>query len=252
MNEGVERNRVTPTYTSSVFPLQASTPIIKNIKSNSNLINKEPNESSHEVKEDKWAVSKEDIIPEKAASNKNKVEFYKKYMGINDTPFQRLFKELHGSKAQAPVITNVKKQLDTIGLANQTINRRGVYEDLDAKGRRAKEFDSCIWAENNGNYKSFNGEDLTLSKRNKLSSTVSWLNKHTEVVNNADRDINPSSSTKDQLSSHVLPMDDYSTASINPSSHKDLEHEAEQRRELEFKMSNAGFKKIDRSGNQQK
>lgn len=142
MNEGGERNRVTPTYTSSVFPIQSFTPTIKDIRSNSNIIHREGNEASHENREAKWAVSKDDVILEKAGKDKNKVEFYKKYMGINDTPFQRLFKELHGGKGQAPVITNVKKQTDTIGLNYQTTNRQGVYEDLDAKGRRAKEFDS--------------------------------------------------------------------------------------------------------------
>lgn len=81
---------------------------------------------------------------------------------------------------------------------------------------------------------------------------MSWLNKHTEVVNNTDRSINPTNSTKDQLSSQALPMGDYSSVVSNPNANKDHDHEMEQRREQEYKMKNAGFKKQDRSGNLQK
>ena len=244
--------RINPTYTSSVFPLQSWTPMIKNSKANGGEIKRKS--STHENNEDKWAVNKEDVIPEKSTKDKQKIDMYKMYMGIKDTPFQRLFKELHGNKGETPTISNVRKQgeLPTNIYFNSYSNKHGVYEDLDAKGRRAKEFDSWVWAENKGNYKSFHGEDLTTSKRNKLASTTSWLNKHTEVVNNNERNINPVNSVKEQLSSHVLPMTDYTNLENKAEpNNQDLQHETEHRKEQENKMKNCGLKKPYDGGNPQ-
>jgi len=72
------------------------------------------------------------------------------YLGLKDTPFQRYFKEHYGDKYEAPKENNAKKQHaigQTIGF-NTYSNKKDVHKDLDTKGRRAKEFDSCLWAEN--------------------------------------------------------------------------------------------------------
>ena len=65
-------------------------------------------------------------------------------MGLNDTPFQRYFKEHYGDKYQAPTANNAKKQHavgQTIGF-NQYSNKTDNNKTSDAIDRRAKELDS--------------------------------------------------------------------------------------------------------------
>lgn len=85
---------------------------------------------------------------------------------------------------------------------------------------------------------------MASGKRNKLASTVSWTNKDTEVVhNNQARQINATESLKNQLSSSVLPMAEYSqTAGKADKLFFDREHETNHRATQDERMKNAGLK----------
>lgn len=133
LSHGGDGIRRTPTYSSSVLPLGQPATEAASSKPAGNK----------QAQENKWTVSKEDVIPEKPQKD-SKSKMYKMYMGIKETPFQRFFKELYGSKVAPPEVSNVKKQevISTNQHFNTHTNKKGVYGDLDAKGRRAKELDS--------------------------------------------------------------------------------------------------------------
>lgn len=134
------------------------------------------------------------------------------YLGLKDTPFQRYFKEHYGDKYEAPKENNAKKQHaigQTIGF-NTYSNKKDVYKDLDTKGRRAKEFDSCLWAENEGNYKAFDNKDIKQNKHSDISSCTNWKSKEAaRFHDNKERNIDIKEVTQENLSSSVLPMEKY-------------------------------------------
>lgn len=231
MHSGEGKIRVTPTYTSQVLPLTPSAPNLHRFI--------EPNPSQPVSTTEKWAINKADVIPERTNDDlKKKSEMYKMYMGLHDTPFQRYFREHYGDKHQTPSTTNVKKQRDNIGQTvnfNQYASNRDTYADLDAKGRRAKEMDSCVWAGNDGMYKSFQANDMTNTQGEKLSAKSSWKCKEaSRKLDNTNRTIDTKQAQRDHLSSAVLPMNEYPA----PKKHEipsfyDQEHEAKYRKEVE-------------------
>ncbi|CAI2387551.1 unnamed protein product [Moneuplotes crassus] len=198
MNEGHQRLRVNPTFTSSVMPMGIS-----------NLAHQNHAPSAGE----KWKLQKEDIIPEKINNvNRKKSDMHKMYFGLKDTPFQRYFKEHYGDKHKAPSRGNCKSQHNigqTVGF-NAYSNKKDVYKDLDAEGRRAKELDSCLWAESNGNYKSFTQKDMTQKDKTNISATTGWHCKEAaRRHDNKDKAVNSKKITQENLASQVLPMGTY-------------------------------------------
>ena len=200
---GEGKVRKNPTFNSQVLPMN---PSAQNLHSG---IVDQHHDTAH-----KWEVDQKDIIFEKKSNDlKKKSEMYKMYMGLNDTPFQRYFKEHYGDKYQPPKTSNVKKQKDNLGQTvgfNQVLVKKDLYKNVDAEGRRAKELDSCLWAENNGQYKSFSNKDMAKKGKNDISASTNWKSKEAaRVHDNNDKKIDAKKSTQDNLKSAVLPMDNY-------------------------------------------
>jgi hypothetical protein len=188
--------------------------------------------------ESKWAVDSSSVIHERANNDKKKMaNMYKMYMGLNDTPFQRHFKELYGNHQAPNTITNVKKQRDNLGQTigfNQHATNRPTYSDLDAKGRRAKELDSSLWNDNQGNYKEFKGNDMVENEKTKMSTTTNWNSKEAaRNIDNRDRKIDTKAAKQDHLASEILQMTHYEAPAKNQiPSWNDDEHELKYKEEL--------------------
>lgn len=245
MNAGEGKTRVTPTFVSQVLPLTPSVPNLRKVNIDENNV---ANNGHCNGTTTKWSV--DEVIPEKVNKEKQKTsDMYKMYLGLKDTPFQRYFKEHYGEKHQAPTASNVKKQKGNIGQTvsfNQYSTNKDVYKDLDAKARRAKEFDSCLWAENEGNYKSFQGKDMSQVDKNKLSANSTWKCKESATKHdNQSRTIDLEKATRDNLASCVLPMTEYPRPAKHeiPSFTDDL-HASNYRKEYEARLKNPSKQKM--------
>jgi len=87
---------------------------------------------------------------------------------------------------------------------------KDVYKDLNATARRAKELDSCLWAESDGKYKSFTEKDMAKKTSTTLSATTNWESKEApRNYNNQDRVVNDKRVTQDYLASQALPLSTY-------------------------------------------
>lgn len=240
MNTGGSKLRNTNTFKSQVFPLTQSMPDLHKI---------DTGRTEKQSAIDKWAVDKDKVIPEKINKDFKKTsEMYKMYLGLNDTPFQRHFKELYGDKFKAQDVKNVKKQRENLGQTvsfNQYSNKKDLYKDLDANGRRAKEFDSCLWEENNGNYKAYDSKNMSPKKtKTDISASTSWTSKEAaRAHDNKNRVIDTRRSVQENLSSAVLPMDEYKAPEHQALVYDPI-HQVDHRRELAKNTKNPSRQKM--------
>lgn len=241
MNLGDNRVRVTPTYTSSVFDRPAQTPKVKRIKRANvdtdfdHTLTKVP-QNVDKTKED----TQSQLTNQKVELNVNK-ECKTSRIESHDSPFQKYYKEIYGPNPPKIISSRKQEVIASNVNFNNYSNKHGVYENLNAQQRRLMEFDSWMWVENGGNYKSF--ESTSPSKRTQFPSNISFLNKHTEIVNNTPRAINPSNLAKEQLQSHVLPMTEYPQSKSKHKKALDALHELEKLKEQQSNMKSAGLKR---------
>jgi hypothetical protein len=233
LNNGDSNTRVTPTFTSHVMPVDIPTHPVQN-----------------GAPGNKWQVDKSEVIHEKQKTrdSKKQADMYKMYMGLNDTPFQRYFKEHYGTQATPSTVTNVKKQRDNLGQTigfHQHSAKTNNASVLDAKGRRAKEMDSCVWGDQ-GNYKNYEGKHLTQVEKNDVSHQSACFGRESSRKHdNKDRKIDTKKSTRDNLSSSVLPMKEYAAPHRDqvPSLYDD-EHEIQYRKEFANKTKSKGKQRM--------
>ena len=238
MNWGEGRIRVTPTFSSNVF----------NTPRYTQKVNKKIN-----VKVDKASSrSSTNLIhsqKKNADESRNINTNEKKENNVCDqeTAYQRYYKEIHGSKTSSPKKPKIKDIIPSTLQFDQHFNKSGIYEHFNWNKRRDNEFNSCMWDDNGGNYKLFESQSPT--RRSKVASNISWLNKNTEVVNNKPRDITPSKFAQEQLWSSVLPLKTYPKFRNNSSSQHNAEHELKNYKRQKAKMKNSGYKKQENSTN---
>lgn len=238
MNWGEERVRATPTYTSSVFERPTQTPKVKRIKKA-----KIDGDFEHSSTKLSRYIDQAKEVTERSCNqdgliidrpNKTTQE------ECHDTPFQRLYKEVHGPAAPKIFSSRNPQNLATNLNFNSYSNKLGVYENWNAKQRRLIESDSWMWAENGGNYKSF--QSTSPANRIKFGTNISFLNKHTEVVDNTPREINPSKAAKEQLQSHIFPSTECAQVKKKHKKAFDALHELEKLKEQQNNMKSPGIK----------